>query len=152
MNTTVENPYLDYVLGPDLPPHPPQRQCPVKRADAVPDGEIRYLWKPYILRGDVTILAAAGGTGKTFALCGIAAELTRGRLPLNPFENPVRLRRKTERAGQTDRAAQFVDRADRLDPRVVFSDPGPGKERRLAQIPPAGIDPNLFRRRGGVFF
>lgn len=58
----------------------------IRRAADVPKEEIHYLWQPYILRGDVTIIAAAGGTGKTFALCGIAAELSRGRRPMNPFD------------------------------------------------------------------
>lgn len=56
----------------------------VNAADVTPE-EVRFLWNPYILRGDVNILAAAGGTGKTFAICGIIAELSNGRLPLNPF-------------------------------------------------------------------
>ena len=77
---------------PDVPPPDPKpmkkpaKKLCARRASDVPDDEIRYLWKPYILRGDVTIMAAAGGTGKTFALCGIAAELSNGRYPLNPFE------------------------------------------------------------------
>lgn len=96
MNEFTRNPYQDFVDAPDLPLEPseqPKQPCPVKRADAVAEDEIRYLWKPYILRGDVTILAAAGGTGKTYALCGIAAELSNGRFPLNPFETcaPVRV-------------------------------------------------------------
>ncbi len=82
MNEFTENPYQAFVDAPDAP----LLNCPLKCAANVEDDEIRYLWKPYILRGDVTILAAAGGTGKTFALCGIAAELTNGRYPLNPFE------------------------------------------------------------------
>ena len=63
----------------------------VNAATVIPE-EVKFLWKPYILRGDVTILAAAGGTGKTFAMCGIIAELSRGRLPLNAFEkiSPVK--------------------------------------------------------------
>lgn len=64
---------------------------PVSASDVARD-EIRYLWRPYILRGDVTIVGAAGGTGKTFALCGLVAEISKGRLPLNPFEtfDPMR--------------------------------------------------------------
>lgn len=53
----------------------------VKRAADVQEGEIKFLWEPYFLRGDVTIVAAAGGTGKTFALCGIAAFLSTGEYP-----------------------------------------------------------------------
>lgn len=67
-------------------------QIRISRADEVAPEEVQFLWKPYLLRGDVNILAAAGGTGKTFAICGIIAELSNGRLPLNPFEriSPVR--------------------------------------------------------------
>lgn len=57
----------------------------VKRAADVAEDEIKFLWKPYILRGDVTIVAAAGGTGKTFFLCGLAACFSTGCYPLNPF-------------------------------------------------------------------
>ena len=66
----------------------PEKIRVVSAADVSPD-VVRFLWNPYILRGDVTILAAAGGTGKTFAICGIIAELSNGRLPLNPFEKGV---------------------------------------------------------------
>lgn len=64
----------------------------IERADEVTPEEVQFLWKPYLLRGDVNILASAGGTGKTFAICGIIAELSNGRLPLNPFEkvSPIR--------------------------------------------------------------
>ena len=98
-NPFYGNPYLDEaaLYEPDVPPpsEPPQKlpsaakpneKFTARKASEVKDDEIKYLWKPYILRGDVTIMAAAGGTGKTFALCGIAAELTNGRYPLNPFE------------------------------------------------------------------
>lgn len=58
-------------------------------ADVAPD-EIKFLWKPYLLRGDVNIVAAAGGTGKTFALCGIVAEISRGRFPnMTPYDETV---------------------------------------------------------------
>ncbi len=99
-NPFYGNPYLDEaaLYEPDVPPlEPPPEPPPATtkpkekflacKASEVKDDEIKYLWKPYILRGDVTIMAAAGGTGKTFALCGIAAELSNGRYPLNPFES-----------------------------------------------------------------
>jgi hypothetical protein len=37
-----------------------------------------WLWDGRIAFGDVTVLAAKGGTGKTFAMCDLAARITRG--------------------------------------------------------------------------
>ncbi len=39
---------------------------------------IRYVWYPYIPAGDYTVLMAAGGTGKTYFACGIAATISKG--------------------------------------------------------------------------
>lgn len=39
---------------------------------------IRYVWYPYIPAGDYTVLMAAGGTGKTYFACGMAATISRG--------------------------------------------------------------------------
>ena len=47
---------------------------------------VEFLWNPYLPIGEVTMMMAAGGTGKTFALCGIAAALSRGRRPLNELD------------------------------------------------------------------
>ncbi|MDE5769362.1 MAG: AAA family ATPase [Oscillospiraceae bacterium] len=41
--------------------------------------EIRYVWYPYIPAGDYTVLMAAGGTGKTYFACGIAATISQGK-------------------------------------------------------------------------
>lgn len=44
---------------------------------------IRYIWYPYIPAGDYTVLMAAGGTGKTYFACGVAATISRGEsLPI----------------------------------------------------------------------
>ncbi|MDE7094136.1 MAG: AAA family ATPase, partial [Oscillospiraceae bacterium] len=40
--------------------------------------DIRYVWYPYIPAGDYTVLMAAGGTGKTYFACGIAATISKG--------------------------------------------------------------------------
>ena len=46
---------------------------------------IRYIWYPYIPAGDYTVLMAAGGTGKTYFACGVAATISRGEaLPVPP--------------------------------------------------------------------
>lgn len=37
-----------------------------------------YLWKPYIPMNDVTILMAAGGTGKTMFCCWLLAQISKG--------------------------------------------------------------------------
>ncbi|MDE6708702.1 MAG: AAA family ATPase, partial [Oscillospiraceae bacterium] len=39
---------------------------------------IRYVWYPYIPAGDYTVLMAAGGTGKTYFACGVAATISKG--------------------------------------------------------------------------
>ena len=45
--------------------------------------EIRYVWYPYIPAGDYTVLMAAGGTGKTYFACGVAATISQGKaLPI----------------------------------------------------------------------
>ena len=38
-----------------------------------------FLWNPYIPIGELTIIYAAGGTGKSFATVGIASDITTGR-------------------------------------------------------------------------
>ncbi|MDE5737572.1 MAG: AAA family ATPase [Oscillospiraceae bacterium] len=43
----------------------------------------KFLWNPYIPIGELTIMYAAGGTGKSFATVGIASDITTGRtLPI----------------------------------------------------------------------
>ena len=49
-----------------------------KRADEIEKKKSRYIWYPYIPAGDYTVLMAAGGTGKTYFACGIAATISRG--------------------------------------------------------------------------
>ena len=38
-----------------------------------------FLWNPYIPIGEITVMFAAGGTGKSYATIGIAADVTAGR-------------------------------------------------------------------------
>ncbi len=49
-----------------------------KTADKFGDVRFRFVWDPYIPRGDYTVMMADGGTGKTMFCCGIAAELSKG--------------------------------------------------------------------------
>ena len=45
---------------------------------------ISFIWYPYIPVGEITIMFAAGGTGKSFLTCGIAADISAGRTLPNP--------------------------------------------------------------------
>ncbi|MDE7121551.1 MAG: AAA family ATPase, partial [Oscillospiraceae bacterium] len=48
---------------------------------------ISFVWYPYIPIGEITIMFAAGGTGKSFLTCGIAADISAGRtLPVSNCE------------------------------------------------------------------
>ncbi|MDE5792077.1 MAG: AAA family ATPase, partial [Oscillospiraceae bacterium] len=47
---------------------------------------IRYVWYPYIPAGDYTVLMAAGGTGKTYFACGVAATISKGEALPVPSE------------------------------------------------------------------
>ncbi|MBR5426781.1 MAG: AAA family ATPase [Clostridia bacterium] len=59
----------------------------VRSADDYDASAASFLWYPYIPSEEYTVLMAAGGTGKTYLTCGIAAFLSRGTVPLgNPEE------------------------------------------------------------------
>ena len=56
---------------------------PIRLTDVQPEKR-EFLWNPYIPIGEITVVFAAGGTGKSFATVGIAADVTAGRtLPEN---------------------------------------------------------------------
>jgi len=75
----------------------PESLPPIKENDTVPiptEKKIEYtfvrlsdvkfekqefLWNPYIPIGEITVMYAAGGTGKSYATIGIAADITTGR-------------------------------------------------------------------------
>ena len=46
---------------------------------------MEYIWYPYIPVGEITVMFAAGGTGKSFLTCGITADITAGRPLPNPY-------------------------------------------------------------------
>ena len=50
----------------------------------VQEKPIDFVWYPYIPIGEITIMFAAGGTGKSFLTCGIAADISAGRTLPNP--------------------------------------------------------------------
>jgi len=64
----------------------PKPRWDLKSADEIAAKPVEFLWNPYLPIGEVTVIMAAGGTGKTFALCGIAAELSNGRFPCNGID------------------------------------------------------------------
>jgi len=65
----------------DTAPMPTQKKIEYKfvcLADVKPEKQ-EFLWNPYIPIGEITVMYAAGGTGKSFATIGIAADITQGR-------------------------------------------------------------------------
>ena len=42
------------------------------------EDQTQFVWYPYILVGDFTLLMASGGSGKTYFTCGIAAAISSG--------------------------------------------------------------------------
>ncbi len=61
----------------------------VKRLSDVQPKPLKFIWYPYIPLGEITIMFAAGGTGKSFLTCGIAADMTAGQSLPNPYEPPI---------------------------------------------------------------
>ncbi len=51
---------------------------PIRLTDVQPEKR-EFLWNPYIPIGEITVMFAAGGTGKSFATVGISADITAGR-------------------------------------------------------------------------
>jgi hypothetical protein len=57
---------------------PAQPELPGIRYSQIVGLDAEWLWDGMIAAGELTILAAAGGTGKTFAMCDVTARVTRG--------------------------------------------------------------------------
>ena len=73
----------------ELEQKPEQEKRPAfTRASDVTRTATRFLWKPYLPLGYVSTMQASGGTGKSFLVCGIIAELSRGNLPFQ--ENVIK--------------------------------------------------------------
>ena len=51
--------------------------CP-EPASSFGDDTTSFVWRPYIPKGDYSVLMADGGTGKTIFCCGIAAAISTG--------------------------------------------------------------------------
>ena len=77
---------VQVMLAPKTPPRAARPRFRTKTASEIEPCPVEFLWNPYLPIGETTVVMAAGGTGKTYFLCGLAAELSRGRLPLNPFD------------------------------------------------------------------
>jgi len=49
------------------------------RLDQVEEGQVQWLWYPYIPFGAATLLFGPGGVGKSHIICDLAARITKGR-------------------------------------------------------------------------
>ena len=58
-------------------------------ASDVQQTPLEFVWYPYIPIGEITIMYASGGTGKSFLTCGIAASITTGISLPQPDEEPI---------------------------------------------------------------
>ena len=66
-----------------------QAQFSVKKAAEFGEDIASFVWFPYVLVGDYTVLMAPGGTGKTCFICGIAAAISSGKaLPGDHSDKP----------------------------------------------------------------
>ena len=59
--------------------HQQEIEYPVIRLSEVKFEKQEFLWNPYLPIGEITVMYAAGGTGKSYATIGIAADITTGR-------------------------------------------------------------------------
>lgn len=58
----------------------------VKTVNEIENKPVEFLIYPYIPKGECTQMQAPGGVGKTFGMCRIAADLSRGLIPNNDSE------------------------------------------------------------------
>ena len=85
VNTKIKS-ALKYEKGKLLPAEQKlQPITPIRSFDDIEDKEIDWLWYPYIPLGALTILSGAPGTGKTFFVCGLIAQVSNGGFDLKPF-------------------------------------------------------------------
>ena len=70
--------------------HTGEIEYTVKKLSEVKPEPLKFIWYPYIPIGEITIMFAAGGTGKSFLTCGIAADMTAGRSLPSPNELPTK--------------------------------------------------------------
>lgn len=93
-----------------------------KRASEIVREELTYLWEPYLPRGFLGLLEGDPGIGKTFLICKLMADLSRGRPlpgvdPISPVNSMI--------LTQDDSAARILERLEKLDAdlnRIIVSD------------------------------
>jgi len=56
------------------------------KASDVKETQIEFAWFPYLPIGELSIMYASGGTGKSFLTCGIASDISAGRSLPQPNE------------------------------------------------------------------
>ncbi len=76
----------------ELPEMPEKLNYSVICAEDVEETPVEFLWYPYIPVGEITIMYAAGGTGKSFLTCGIAGAVTSGWTLPSPDEEPEQVK------------------------------------------------------------
>lgn len=76
----------------ELPENPDKLNYSVICADDVEETPVEFLWFPYIPVGEITIMYASGGTGKSFLTCGIAGAVTSGWTLPHPDEEPKQVK------------------------------------------------------------
>jgi len=108
-----------YVPVQEQPPLSEQEIIPlkVKKGYEFEKKNIRYIWYPYIPAGDYTVLMAAGGTGKTYFACGVAATISRGdALPVPPEysrKNVIQENRNVLIISAEDRGSDIWERLEK---------------------------------------
>ncbi len=83
----------------------------LRPADDYERRDAQYLWYPYIPLEEYTVVMAAGGTGKTYFLCGVAANVSRGIAPLGNPDPPEKPQNVLFISGE-DRGGELRDRME----------------------------------------
>ena len=74
-----------------------------------------FLWNPYIPMGEITVMFAAGGTGKSYATIGITADVTAGRtLPRDGVESTATKPEKVLIISAEDKASTIKSRMQEI--------------------------------------
>lgn len=100
---------------------------------------LQWLWKPYIPKGAVTLIAGDGGYGKSWMTCALAADLSQGRaLPGQPAMEPQRVLMISAEDGLGEVTRPKMDLLGANMDNIVCSDEGftitPDTRAHLARI------------------
>lgn len=76
------------------------------------ESETEFLWNPYLPIGELTVMYASEGSGKTFAAVGIASDITAGRSLPSPdcYQQPVSKPEKVLLISTDDNAGVILPR------------------------------------------